>query len=218
MVGVPSPFGGTDTAFDAYDEFVPANLPQPGPFIEGHDVLDGKHHLAVHRLTRALFEERGVYDMTFGYNLARLNNDPRHPGAGYRYAVEDPDAADAVAGDEDRPGEAVGVEGGDDTPRVLRAEFTPTTAFCPQSDTLTTASFRAWNGLADRHEFDLVRVRVAPMHHRATAIDGELKRLEDEFRKTGEVPGSDTGAAPADGPSTPETDHNESGGGPTVPF
>jgi len=197
MVGVPSPFGGTDTAFDACDEFVPENLPQPGPFLEGHDVLDGKRHLAVHRLARALFEERGVYDMTFGYNLARLNNDPRHPGAGYRYAVEDPAAVDAVAGGD---GEA---DSDERSLRVLRAEFTPTTAFCPQSDTLTTASFRAWNGLADRHEFDLVRVRVAPMHQRATAIDGELKRLERAFRETGEIPGSDAEAPATDGSTVP---------------
>jgi len=197
MVGVPSPFGGNDTVFDAYDEFVPENLPQPGPFVEGHDVLDGNRHLAVHRLARALFEERGVYDMTFGYNLARLNTDPRHPGAGYRYAVEDPDADDAITGDD------VEADSDEGAPRVLRAEFTPTTAFCPQSDTLTTGTFRAWNGLADRHEFDLVRVRVAPMHQRATAIDGELKRLEREFRETGEIPGDDTGTASPDESAIP---------------
>jgi len=219
MVGVPSPFGGTTTAFDAYDEFVPGNVPQSGPFLDGHDALDGKHHLAVHRLARALFEDRGVYDMTFGYNLARLNNDPRHPGAGYRYAVEDPDADDAVDGDGPLSVDAGGTaDGSDDTPRVLRAEFTPTTAFCPQSDTLTTASFRAWNGLADRHEFALVRVRVAPMHQRATAINEELERLETAFRETGEVPESDTAAVAPDDRTTPETDHDESGGDPTVPF
>jgi len=189
MVGVPSPFGGSDTAFDAYDEFVPGNVPPPGPFLDGHDVLEGRRHLAVHRLARALFEERGVYDMTFGYNLARLNVDPRHPDAGYRYAVEQSDPVerpgtdDAVASDE-----AASSDGGQPS-RVLRAEFTPTTAFCPQSDTLTKASFRAWNGLADRHEFDVVRVRVAPMHQRAVAINGELERLETAFRETGEVPG-----------------------------
>jgi hypothetical protein len=219
MVGVPSPFGETTTAFDAYDEFVPANLPQSGPFLDGHDVLDGNRHLAVHRLARALFEDRGVYDMTFGYNLARLNNDPRHPGAGYRYAVEDQDAEDAVAGDEALSGGAASAaDDSDDVLRVLRAEFTPTTAFCPQSDTLTTASFRAWNGLTDRHEFDLVRVRVAPMHQRATVINGELERLETAFRETGEVPESDTATVAPDDRATPETDHDGAGGGPTVPF
>jgi hypothetical protein len=213
MVGVPSPFGGSDTAFDAYDEFVPGNVPPPGPFLDGHDVLAGRRHLAVHRLARELFEERGVYDMTFGYNLARLNVDPRHRDAGYRYAVEGPDADDAVAGGD---GEA---DDGDDggSPRVLRAEFTPTTAFCPQSDTLTKASFRAWNGLADRHEFDLVRVRVAPMHQRAVAINGELKRLETAFRETGEVPGDDAGVVTADRPG-PDTDSGRSPDGSTPPF
>ena len=211
MVGVPSPFGGSESAFDAYDEFVPGNVPPPGPFLDGHDVLEGTRHLAVHRLARALFEQRGVYDMTFGYNLARLNNDPRHPGAGYRYAVEDPDGEDALA--------CGGEDAGDERPsRVLRAEFTPTTAFCPQSDTLTTGSFRAWNGLADRHEFDLVRVRVAPMHQRAVAINGELEQLETTFRETGEVPGGDAAAVGTDDLSAPETDRDGSSGGPTVPF
>ena len=214
MVGIPSPFGGSDAAFDAYDEFVPGNVPPPGEFLDGHDVLAGTEHLAVHRLARELFEERGVYDMTFGYNLARLNNDPRHPDAGYRYAVEDPDAEDAVDTDALDANE----------PRVLRAEFTPTTAFCPQSDTLTRGTFRAWNGLADRHEFDLVRVRVAPMHQRDVAINGELKQLETAFLETGEVTADDgdstrhgeagagTGTDGDDGTAGPST------GGPTVPF
>jgi hypothetical protein len=212
---VPSPFGGNETEFDAYDEFVPGNVPPPGEFLDGHDVLAGTEHLAVHRLARELFEERGVYDMTFGYNLARLNNDPRHPGAGYRYAVEDPDAEDAVDADAFDPGAR---EGDADDPRVLRAEFTPTTAFCPQSDTLTRGTFRAWNGLADRHEFDLVRVRVAPMHQRAVAINGELKQLGTVFLETGEVPadGGDAGrpgdASADDGAAGPSPD------GPTVPF
>lgn len=188
MVGVPSPFGGSKTAFDTYDEFIPGNVPPPGAFLDGHDVLTGREHLAVHRLARELFEERGVYDMTFGYNLARLNNDPRHPDAGYRYAVEDPEAEDTVELD------TLDVS----DPRVLRAEFTPTTAFCPQSDTLTRGTFRAWNGLANRHEFDLVRVRVAPMHQRAVAINGELKQLETAFLETGDIPGSSAG-----GPAVP---------------
>jgi len=222
MVGVPSPFGGSDTAFDAYDEFVPGNVPPPGPFLDGHEVLTDRRHLAVHRLARALFEERGVYDMTFGYNLARLNVDPRHRDAGYRYAVErldtveQSDADDAVTSGE--------TTSGDDTARVLRAEFTPTTAFCPQSDTLTKASFRAWNGLADRHEFDLVRVRVAPMHQRAVAINGELERLETAFRETGEVPGDEAGngaeakAGTAVDPADPTAGDGRSPDGSTPPF
>jgi len=72
--------------------------------------------------------------MTFNYNLARLNLDTRHTGAGYRYAVERDDADDAVEAE--------------DIDRVLRAEFTPTTLFCPQTHTLTIGSFRAWNGLS----------------------------------------------------------------------
>ena len=208
MVGVPSPFGGNETEFDAYDEFVPGNVPPPGEFLEAHDVLAGTEHLAVHRLARELFEERGVYDMTFGYNLARLNNDPRHPDAGYRYAVEDPDAEDAVDTDALDANE----------PRVLRAEFTPTTAFCPQSDTLTRGTFRAWNGLADRHEFDLVRVRVAPMHQRAVVINGELQQLETAFLETGEVSTANGDTPPPAGPGTDDGSADSSTGGPTVPF
>ncbi|WP_423751161.1 hypothetical protein [Salinirarus marinus] len=165
MTGFPSPFGGTDDesdgVFDAYDEFVPAHLPEPGPFLDGHEVLEGDAHLAFHRLTRDLFEERGVYDMTFGYNLARLDLDGRHPDAGYRYAEE--------------------------SSTVLRAEFTPTTPFCPQSNTLTKGSFRAWNGLVDRHEYDLVRVRVHPMHHESEATNEQLAWLAERFRETGSV-------------------------------
>jgi hypothetical protein len=47
-------------------------------------VLVGDDHAAFHRLTRDIFEERGVHDATFGYNLARLNLDARHPDAGFR--------------------------------------------------------------------------------------------------------------------------------------
>ncbi|MFB6152150.1 MAG: hypothetical protein ABEJ40_10125 [Haloarculaceae archaeon] len=188
MVDIPSPFGGRDAEpFDAYDEFVPEHVPEPGPALDGHDVLAGRRHLAVHRLARALFAERGVYDMTFGYNLARLNCDVRHPDAGFRYAVE---------------------TGGDDATAdraVLRAEFTPTTEFCPQGLTLTRAAFRAWNGLADRHEYDLVRVRVAPTHQQTAAINEELAALEGEFLATGELPDED-GGGPGAGAGEPATD------------
>ncbi|SFG87726.1 hypothetical protein SAMN04488063_3190 [Halopelagius inordinatus] len=164
MLGFPSLSSGSDDdAFDGIDEFVPEHLPQPGPFLEGHDVLSGDDHVAFHRTTEEVFEERGVYDVTFGYNLARLNLDHRHPDSGYRYAV-------------DR-----------DDPSVLRAEFTPTTPFCPQSRTLTVGSFRAWNGLAERHGYELVRVSVHPMHHRSDAIDDELDELAREYRDTGEL-------------------------------
>jgi hypothetical protein len=175
MPGFPSPFGSSDSElFDAYDEFVPDHVPKPGTFLESHDLLTGADHVAFHRLTRDCFEDRTVYDMTFDYNLARLNLDRRHESAGYRYAIERGDAANAV-------------EAGD-TDRVLRAEFTPTTPFCPQTHTLTVGSFRAWNGLADRHEYDLVRVRAAPMHHQSEAINERLAGLERTYLDTGEVP------------------------------
>ncbi|MFB6169842.1 MAG: hypothetical protein ABEJ06_01735 [Haloarculaceae archaeon] len=170
-----SPFsaGGTDDdLFDDADSFVPGHLPGPGEFLSGHDVLTGRDHVAFHRLTRDLFEERAVYDMTFGYNLARLNLDTRHPDAGFRYAV---DAED---------------------PGVLRAEFTPTTPFCPQSHTLTLGAFRAWNGLSERHEYDLVAVRVDAMHNEAVAINGELKQVEREYERSGAVPGDVGGDRP----------------------
>jgi hypothetical protein len=185
MVLPSSPFGSADEQFDADDAFVPEHLPEPGPALDGHDVLTGRRHVAFHRLTRDLFEERAVYDMTFNYNLARLNLDARHEAAGYRYAEE---RADVVNGGD-------GESGDDVAPvpdcRVLRAEFTPTTAFCPQTDTLTKGSFRAWNGLTDRHEYDFVRVRVAPMHQRSTAINAELRALEQQYLDTGTVPSPD---------------------------
>ena len=164
MRGFPDLGGGGDGAgFDPEDAFVPEHLPEPGPFLADHEVLVDEDHVAVHAIARGCFEERGVYDMTFGYNLARLNRDRRHPGAGYRYAVDD------------------------DDPSVLRVEFTPTTPFCPQSDTLAVGSFRAWNGLPERHDFDLVRIRVAPMHHASEAIADRLERLEERFHETGSL-------------------------------
>jgi len=174
MRGFPSPCGTDDgSLFDSYDAFVPAHTPTPDRFLDGHDVLAGSDHVAFHRLTRALFEERTVYDMTFDYNLARLNLDTRHENAGYRYAVEDRRAADAIDDES--------------VTRVLRAEFTPTTPFCPQTHTLTIGSFRAWNGLADRHEYDLVRVRPAPMHQQSEAISDQLAELEQAYLATGDV-------------------------------
>jgi hypothetical protein len=177
MAGIPSPFSGSNTGaasghgFDPYDSFDPAGVPEPGPFLESHEVLAGREHAAFHRLTRRLFDERGVYDATFGYNLARLNLDRRHPGAGYRYAVE----TDQVEGRSDHTGSDC-----HNREEVLRAEFTPTTPFCPQSQSLAIGSVRAWNANIDRHEYDLVRVRVHPMHHRSEAINAELAALEPD--------------------------------------
>ncbi|MFB6160722.1 MAG: hypothetical protein ABEJ61_06040 [Haloferacaceae archaeon] len=165
MTGFPSPFGGEDGGdpFDDYGAFVPEHLPDPGAFLDGHHVLTGEDHVAFHETTREVFEERTVYDMTFNYNLARLNLDARHGSAGYRYAEER------------------------DDPAVLRAEFTPTTPFCPQTHTLTVGSFRAWNALSDRHDYDLVRVRAAGMHQRSDAINERLAELEGQYLETGSV-------------------------------
>lgn len=174
MPRFPSPFGGDDDSlFDSYDEFAIDNIPVPNEFLEGHDVLAGSDHVAFHRLTRELFEERKVYDMTFNYNLARLNLDTRHKNAGYRYAVERNDTDDAITDDS--------------ADNILHAEFTPTTPFCPQTHTLTIGSFRAWNGLTDRHEYDLVRVRAAPMHHQSSAINDQLAEIEQEYIATGDA-------------------------------
>lgn len=186
MSGFPSLFGGSEEAlFDSYDEFVPANIPKPGTFLEEHRVLESDQHRAFHRLTRELFEERTVYDMTFNYNLARLNLDTRHPNAGYRYAEE---AADSS---------------------ILRAEFTPTTPFCPQTHTLTTGSFRAWNGLSDRHEYDLVRVRADQMHHQSAQINDNLDSIEARYRDMGDMQAATE--QPSNRGSAAMTDGNDSG-------
>lgn len=207
MPGFPSPFGrDDDSLFDGYDEFVPDHNPMPDRFLQGHDVLTGSGHVAFHRLTRELFEERKVYDMTFNYNLARLNLDTRHENAGYRYAVEDRSTADAI------DHESVDC--------VLRAEFTPTTPFCPQTHTLTIGSFRAWNGLSDRHEYDLVRVRPAPMHQQSEAISDQLAELEQKYLATGDVTvdpedSADVGSNPMERAKRNET---ASRGSPESPF
>jgi hypothetical protein len=153
-VRLPRPFDGDDAPFDTYDAFVPAHLPDPGPFLAEADVLEGREHAAVHRLARQAFEAHGVYDATFGYNLARLNLDQRHENAGFRYARD---------GDE------------------LRAEFTPTTEFCPQSDVLSVGAFRALNDAA--HEYDVVAVRVDPMHQRSAQLNARLEHVETEVRE-----------------------------------
>ena len=160
------PLGSTGgTEFDEYDEFVPEHIPEPGPSLDGHDVLTGEDHVEFHEITSELFEERGVYDATFGYNLARLNLDTRHTDAGYRYAESSEEAG------------------------VLIAEFTPTTEFCPQSLALVKGSFRAWNDLRERHDYDLVRVRVDDLHHRNSTINHKLSDFETRFRESGELPG-----------------------------
>lgn len=207
MPSIPSPFGkDDDSLFDGYDEFVPDNNPMPDRFLEGHDVLAGSDHVAFHRLTRELFEERKVYDMTFNYNLARLNLDTRHKNAGYRYAIERENVDDAIKDDS--------------LERVLRAEFTPTTPFCPQTHTLTIGSFRAWNGLSDRHEYDLVRVRTAPMHHQSEAINDQLAEFEQKYLATGDVTADPEDSAEVGSNPMERAMQNEgaSRGSPDAPF
>lgn len=99
VTGFPSPLGGESGSepFDAYDDFLPEHLPGPGEFLDGHRVLAGEDHVAFHETTREVFEERTVYDMTFGHNLARLNLDTRHENAGHRYAEEAGDPAVLMA-------------------------------------------------------------------------------------------------------------------------
>ena len=164
-----------DGGFNARDVFGPEHLPDPGPFLEDATVLTGRAHLATHRLAEELFEVRGVYDATFGYNLAELNRDRRHPDAGFRYAED---------GEE------------------LRAEFTPTTPFCPQSQTLTVGAFRAWNGLSDRHGYEVVRVGIRE-HHAVDEINLMLARLADHYNEMGEI---DLPSDERDGESTPLAD------------
>nr|WP_227738882.1 hypothetical protein [Halorientalis pallida] len=188
---IPSPFSGDDATFDEYDAFVPERIPDPGTYLDDH-VLTGREHLAFHRQTRTLFHERGVYDTTFGYDLARLNLDVRHPDAGTgtraRAQSDGPDAGDS---------------------RVLVAEFTPTTEFCPQSTRLAKGSFPAWNGLAHRHEYDLLRVRIDEMHYESAVINEELRDHEKWYLESGTLPDQRGGTGdPGDGeyvegPETP---------------
>lgn len=141
--------------FDEYDDFVPEHLPEPGPALSESELLTDSEHVRVHKIARDVFEMRGVYDSTFGYNLAKLNLDHRHLDAGFRYGVMD----DAT----------------------LIAEFTPTTPFCPQSSVLTTAAHRAWNGESDEHDFETVAIRIDPMHQHSEAVNEKLIELPTEI-------------------------------------
>ncbi len=109
-----------------------------------------------------LFDERGVYDVTFGYNLARLNLDRRHPDAGFRYA-------------EDR-----------DDPSVLLAEFTPTTRFARSRDAHRRRVPRVERAVGPP------RLRPSPSprepsHHQSASINDQLQELETRYRQTGEL-------------------------------
>ncbi|MEM4782095.1 MAG: hypothetical protein QXG03_11130 [Halalkalicoccus sp.] len=177
MVDIPSPFGGREVDFDGIEAFVPEHLSEPGDFLDGHRVLADEDHVAFHAFTRELFEERGVYDVTFGYNLARLNLDPRHDEAGFRYAGER------------------------DDPTVLRAEFTPTSRWETFAWKVSPSRIRAWNALGERHDYDLVRVRTAAIHDRSDAANERLETLEAVFLETGSVtpaPDGDSGVDPLD--------------------
>jgi len=187
--------GGSEPEFDDESEFVSEHVPEPGAFLADHDVLAGEDHVVVHRHARDAFEEHGVYDATFGYNLARLNLDPRHPDAGFRYAEE--------AGD----------------PTTLRAEFTPTTAFCPQAEPLAVGAFRAFDAVAD-HGYDLVRVRVDPSLNGSEAVNDRLERLESGDGEVGDGGASDDDRVDADPAGVGRTGAPDEDGasGPTSPF
>lgn len=164
-----------DDCFDDEGEYVPANIPESGPYLEGHTLLTDDAHVELHDHAREAFEEFGVYDATFGYNLARLNLDRRHPDAGLRYALDRDDE------------------------RVLRVEFTPTTPFCPQSESLTRGTFRALTATRERADYEQVRVRVHPMHHAADGINESLERGEEQFAETGSLDAvSRSGSSTAD--------------------
>lgn len=157
--------GTTDaeTHFEEPGEYVPETLPEPDEFLREHEILTDERHLAVHEMVRDCFEEFGIYDMTFGYNLAKLNRDKRHPGAGFRYATPTNDAQE------------------------LLATFTPTTEFCPQGDSLAVGAFRALNR-SDHHDYDIVRVRVHQIHHHSETINARIRSMEETFLDSGHIP------------------------------
>lgn len=162
MFGLKKLFDRTDTEpviCDEYSEFKPANLPDPGPFLQNQIILTNDTHVKFHRITKQIFEAKELYDMSFGYNLARLNLDRRHPDAGYRYAEESDDQ------------------------RVLRVEFTPKTQFCPQTNTISSGSFRAWNSMSKYHPYDLIRIRVSDIHYHADEINESLRQQEERYKE-----------------------------------
>ncbi|WP_277555988.1 hypothetical protein [Halobaculum limi] len=158
--------GDEDGRFDPSDAFVPERLPEPTSWLtEGEaTVLTGESHVETRAMARAAFEERGVRDATFGYVLTKLDRDRNHPDAGFRFARD-----------------------GD----TLRVVFTATTAFCPQGGALALATFRALNAEGDRHEYDVVRVRVDETYHASEGVNDRLTDAEREFRETGRLPGGD---------------------------
>lgn len=154
-----------DGYLDDWDEFVPDHLPEPGPHLDGHDVLVGEPHLDLHRSVRDIFEIRGVYDAAYGYNLAQLNLDRRYPDAGLRYAVE---------------------RGTESEPTCLRVEFTPTTAVCPETVSLAPAILRALT--VEDVGYERVRVRVTARYQHADRLNAVLADLERIAHERGSVP------------------------------
>ena len=161
--------GGSEPEFDPIDAFVPKNLPEPGAFLREGEVLTGDRHVAVHRRVTDAFEEHGVYDVTFGYNLARLSLDPRHPDAGFRYG----EPTDPSAGDDGDDSHAGGAGGENASRDVLRVEFVPTTAFCPQAEPLAVGALRALRSTPDIG-YDALELRVAERAHEAERINERL--------------------------------------------
>ena len=143
--------------FDVAESFVEFHLPEPDCILRQYHVLTGDQHVSVHRTAIKIFDAAGIIDPTFGYNLAWLNFDSRYPNAGFRYAESE--------GDETR----------------LYVSFTPTTHFCPVSDTLALGVSRAWNN-SSAHDYAHVIVRVARMHQLSDEINRTLAELEEDRR------------------------------------
>jgi hypothetical protein len=64
--------------------------------------------------------------------------------------------------------------------------------FSPWALLLTKGSFRAWNALSDRHEYDLVRVRVAESHQQSESINETLAEMERPFEEAGDIDAVET--------------------------
>lgn len=69
MPGFPSIGGGSSDdgdLFGEYEQFDPEYIPESGWFLSGHNVLVDDAHTEFHEVTKEIFDDRGVYDMTFG--------------------------------------------------------------------------------------------------------------------------------------------------------
>jgi len=81
------------------------------------------------------------------------------------------------------PDPAVGADGVE-----LRLEFTPTTPFCPQGESLARGAFAALNGLDDRHDYAVVRVRLRN-HQAADPVNDDLRERAGRYLETGTTSG-----------------------------